>query len=80
MIVITLTHPQQLEFLKHLFAQYLASGQMPPEELPLAADAFLHVSAAREISTDLGQAKLTDLSPNGLTLEFEEKTTGQTNV
>jgi hypothetical protein len=72
LVVITLTHPEQYSFLRHVFETYSKSG-IQPENLPIAADTYLALSRAREIPAqqNLGNAKLTGLGPNGVELEFD---------
>jgi hypothetical protein len=72
LIVITLTHPEQFSFLRHVFETYSKSG-IQPENLPIAADTYLALSRAREIPVkqDLGKARITDFGPNGIALEFD---------
>jgi hypothetical protein len=82
MTVIALNHPQQKEFLLHLFENYTRSGNMTPDQLPLAADTYACVVQSREIPLDpaegkqpqnihLGKAKIAEMGPNGVALDFE---------
>ena len=74
LIVITLNHPKQFEFLKHVFQSYTNAG-LPADELPIAADTYLRLMSAQEMpvqqNLNLGNAAIKEWGPNGLVLETE---------
>ena len=63
-------------FLLHVFEAYVRGG-LPTEELALAADTFHRLKEAREIPVDelMKQAKVVELSPNGVALEVNDPET-----
>ena len=71
-IVITLTHPENLHFLRQVFDTYTKAG-IPSELLPLAADTYLSLVHAKEfpLQTNLGKGKITDIGPGGIAMEFD---------
>lgn len=70
MIIIALTHPNQLDFLKEVIDSYTQAG-MPSDLLPVAADTYMAVMQAREIPVEphLGKAQMTEVGPEGVVLE-----------
>ena len=78
MIVITLRHPQEFDFLRHVFEQFSMKG-MPAEQLAIAAGTYQSLMAAQDIplgEANLGKATSVELGPNGVALEFEQATGG----
>lgn len=75
-IVITFTHPKQLEYLQQVFDAHTRNG-IPAGELPLAADTYVAIMNAREIplTQNLGKATIAEAGPKGVALEFEASDT-----
>lgn len=62
---------QQYEYLNHVLDSYTRKG-IAAGELPIAADVFLRIQQAKELSDDalhLGNAQLKSVGPNGVSLE-----------
>ena len=74
MIVITLSHVKQYEYLRHVFDSYARNG-MPIEELTIAADVWARIVGAQDIpiQTELGHASSMEMRPDGVVLDFDSR-------
>lgn len=74
MVVVTFSDIKQWEYLCHVLDKH-AQGGLPASELPLAADTYIALMRAKQLPLEqnLGEAKITELGPNGVAIEVEPK-------
>lgn len=72
MIVITLTHPAQQQFLLQVLDAFVRRGELGMEDLPLASDTYKRLVAAQAVPLKASLGKLTGLTPTptGLVAEM----------